>query len=288
MGGRAPRIPSRIYLYALEREGLLDLDRIASYLRDRLGPVSVEIRKDFFSYVLEGIGLEEREEGKGIGRLATDLAGLKVRRPQEKEFFPPPLYGEVAYERERLEGGVGGSGILYDGHRLQQLCWEWLAPEETGLRHFHVIFTGQLFGTWDEDDLRYHARTNICGFPAILSTMGIVVAPAKPKEFYFLKQQLPWGAMDDLALLDLKERFKGRFIDHEDDRMTEVMKGYVMQAIFGQLLGYPFCEDRDCRLFNAHWQEELIRAQLEGAYEFCPSHQQMLESIRGQNIRMTS
>ena len=279
--------PSWVYLYALEKEGQQDLDQIASYLKRWLGPVALEVRKDFFSHMLRGIGPEEREEN--IKCLAKALAGLKVRNPQDQDFFPPPLYGEIAYERERIEEGGGkASGILYDGYQLQQLCWDWLPPSETSLKHFHLIFTCQLFGTWDKDDLRYHARTHVCGFPALLSTMGIVVAPAKPKEFYLLKQQLSWKSMDDLALLDIKEKMKDRFIDHEDDRMTEVMKGYAMQALLGHVLGYPFCDDRDCRLFNAHWQEELIRAQLGGAYEFCPRHREMLDHLREEAIRMTS
>ncbi len=287
MGWGDLRPPSWVHLYAVEKEGQLDLAEIASYLREWLGPVTVEIRKDFFSHILERLEPKEREER--VECLARGLASLKVRNPQEKAFFPPPLYGEIAYERERVGGGDGGgSGILYDGYRLQQLCWELLPPNETSLRHLHLIFNCQLFGTWDEDDLRYHARTHLCGFPALLSTTGIVVAPAKPKEFYFLKQQLSWRTMDDVALLDLKKRFEGRFIDYEDDRMTDVMKGYAMQALLSNVVGYPFCEDLDCRLFNAHWQEELIQAQLEGAYEFCPRHQEMLERLKGAAIRMKS
>ncbi|MFC1860594.1 DUF6775 family putative metallopeptidase, partial [Chloroflexota bacterium] len=114
------------------------------------------------------------------------------------------------------------------------------------------------------------------GVPSIISTTGLVEAPAKPREYYLLKQQYERLGKD---LTELKERFKGRFIDYEDERLTEVMKGYAMQAILYALTGDPFCEDKDCRLYNAHWQEELIFAQLGGEYEFCGRHTRILDSL---------
>jgi len=62
-------------------------------------------------------------------------------------------------------------------------------------------------------------------------------------------------------------------------RLTEVMKGYVAQALAFHLWGDAFCPDKDCRLFNAHWQEELIFAQLKGSYEFCPKHAELLKKF---------
>ncbi|MBI2877123.1 MAG: hypothetical protein HYY20_09605 [Candidatus Tectomicrobia bacterium] len=273
------RPPDHLYLYAPEGEGLLDLEEIVAYVRGKLGKVRVEIRPSFLSQILEGAEPEDR--GRLAQRLAEGMAGLKVRNPLKQDHFPPPLYGEIEYEKERIEAGRAKSGgILYDGYRLQELLGEWIPASESGLRHLHLIFTCQLFGTWDGDDLRYHARTSVYGSPALFSTMGLVEAPAKPKDFYLLKQQVPASQLDDLALLDLKRRFKDRFIDYADERMTEVMKGYVLQAYFGQTMGNPFCEDRGCRLFNAHWQEEVIYAQLNSPYELCPRHRSLLEQQR--------
>ena len=45
------------------------------------------------------------------------------------------------------------------------------------------------------------------------------------------------------------------------------------------LTGNPFCPDKGCRLFNAHWQEELIFAQLESDGEFCPQHTSILDNL---------
>ena len=40
-----------------------------------------------------------------------------------------------------------------------------------------------------------------------------------------------------------------------------------------------FCEDPECRLFNAHWQAELLRAQVESG-RLCPRHQALTGSVR--------
>jgi hypothetical protein len=82
-------------------------------------------------------------------------------------------------------------------------------------------------------------------------------------------------------VLDLETRFKDRFLAHDDERLTEVMKGYVMQAIFYHLTGNPFCQSRDCRLYNAHWQEEVIQAQLKSGPELCSQHQTVIASLAG-------
>ncbi|MBI3600867.1 MAG: hypothetical protein HY097_09560, partial [Nitrospinae bacterium] len=70
-----------------------------------------------------------------------------------------------------------------------------------------------------------------------------------------------------------------KFIEYDDQRMTEVCKGYAAQALFYHIAGEPFCQDKGCRLFNAHWQEELIYSQLESPYEFCKIHTDMLKRL---------
>jgi len=99
-----------------------------------------------------------------------------------------------------------------------------------------------------------------------------VEAPAKPRDFY-LKQQ------PGVNLLTLKEEFKGKFIDYNDPRLTEVMKGYVMQALFFHITGNPFCKNKKCRLYNAHWQEDLIQAQLTSKNDFCAQHEKILTNL---------
>ncbi len=238
--------------------------------------LEVAVRDSFIRYHL-GAPTDE-----ALSTLAQGFARAKVRNPSSQVQDFPPLPGEVEYERRRIaDQGKKAWGLLYDGYELIGILQSLLPHLERNLsQHIHVVFTNQLFGTWDESDQRYHARVSVYGFPSILSTTGIVEAPAKPREYYFLKQQYAALGMHDAAAAALDPQFHGQFIDHEDQRLTEVMKGYVMQAILYHLCGEPFCNDTSCRLYNAHWQQEVIKAQVEGEYDFCPFHQNMLQQLR--------
>lgn len=272
------RLPLTIILYDGGRTEALNLSEIGEYLRNRLKGVKALIRPDLLQFYLSSIPtLEQR--GAEVDRLARELAHTRVRDLTNPGFHFKPLPGEVDYERNRLlNPGRKGFGVLYDAIQLQVLLSRLILPEEDDLEYLHLVFTNQLFGTWDPGDRRFHARVSLYGFPNLISTTGIVEAPAKPREFYLLKRQLELTGPGYLPLYELKRSLGDMFIDHHDPRLTEVLKGYVMQALFFHVTGDPFCENKGCRLYNAHWQEEVLRAQLNGPYEFCPRHQKMLES----------
>ncbi|MBI4301559.1 MAG: hypothetical protein HY664_03040 [Chloroflexi bacterium] len=249
----------------------LDLTQIADYGRRLFPSLNFDVGDSIFGLLRSCAGDDV------LIRWAESFAIAKVRNPMRRGGDFQPLPGEIAYERRRLANPQSrASGILYDGYKLMALLRELIPTAEADLGHLHIVFTNQLFGTWDEGDGRYHARVSLYGFPTIISTTGIVEAPAKPREYYFLKQQYALLGIDDAAALNFGGRFQGRFLEYDDERLTEVMKGYLMQSVFYQLTGDPFCQDKNCRLYNAHWQEEVLRAQLGGQYEFCPFHQQQL------------
>lgn len=145
---------------------------------------------------------------------------------------------------------------LYDGFVMQNKLAEMIPSAEISLAHIHITFTSLLTCTFSEDDWRYHGRAVICGTPSIVSTTGIVEALAKPREFY-LAQMLGGMAADNGSL---KKKFAGRFIDYDDeDKINAASINYALQAIFFFITsGEPFCNNKDCRLLNAHWQEDLI------------------------------
>lgn len=156
---------------------------------------------------------------------------------------------------------------LYDGFVLQRIFAESIPAKEAD--HVQIIFTRLLACTFSEDDWRYHARAIVCGTPSIISTAGIVEAPAKPREFYLAQLG---------GIGDLNERFAGRFIDYGDDRMTAAAIVYALQALFFFVTdGEPFCDDRSCVLYNAHWQKELIH--LIEKKTLCSRHQQMVNKF---------
>ncbi|MDH5174814.1 MAG: hypothetical protein OEW43_06105 [Elusimicrobiota bacterium] len=257
----------KIFLYDGSKTQALNIREIAQYLKENSGGARIEVRNNLVAEVTKGM------DDSSLRKLAEEIARCKIYDLHRPHSTFEPLPAEVEYEKRRLQNSENRSfGVLYDGFKLQALYQELIREEERSWHCLVIIFTDQLFGTWDENNRRYHARVSVYGFPTIISTTGIVEAPAKPREFYLQKQ---WG----IDVNTLKKRFRDKFIDYDDTRLTEVMKGYCMQALFFYILGEPFCEDNKCRLYNAHWQEELINAQLTKP-EFCKKHEMLIDDIR--------
>lgn len=250
----------QIFLYSDSRSKALSVREIRRYLKEKLEKTKIEEKGEFLNCYLKNSADE----------FAKTLASIRIIDVTKPFKYSEPLYGEIEYEKRALKHAAASGGILYDGFMLQSIFYELLPKEEKNLEKVHIIFTDRLLATFDEDDLRYHARVNILGCPSIISTSGIVEAPAKPREYYIERQI---AGSEEL----LKQKYKGRFIDYEDERLTEAAKGYAMQAVFYQLFGEAFCENKSCRLYNAHWQEELINAQLKD--NFCERHEEMLSSL---------
>ena len=261
------RVPSAFHLYEEGDLEALDLQDLGQYLREKTH-IPFQILGDVYSRLPE-------EKTEAVGK---EYARTKVKDPGKELTLGEVLQGEWEYEQRRIRNPKWRIfGILYDGISYQRVISGLINKEKIDFAHCAILFTNQLFATWDVDDQRYHARVSLYGIPSLISTSGLVEAPAKPKAFY-LKRQM--GVPVEL----LKEEYEGRFLDHGDLRITEVLKGYAMQALFFHLTGEPFCEDPDCRLFNSHWQEEVLLSQLDGRYEFCPRHETILKELRERPI----
>ena len=258
-----------IHLYDGSFSASLDLETLADYLRAIVPGTNVHAHGEFLQYYIHA-----DEHWGQIETLAREFSGIKVIDPRQKNRTTVPLPGEVGYEKRRLlNRGRQPAGILYDGGRLLDLFNQLLPEDGRGAHTLHLVLTNQLFGTWSFDDLRFHARTSIYGIPSIISTAGLVEAPAKSRQYYLTRQL---GVSPDV----LEQQFQGQFLVYDDPRITEVIKGYLMQALLYHLTGDPFCDDPNCRLYNAHWQHELIHAQLASPYEFCPRHREALSALR--------
>jgi hypothetical protein len=293
------KIPTSIHLYQEGNLEGLNIEDLGRYLEE----------KTHIPFHIHG-NIYERLSEKRVGAVAKEFAGIKVKDPGKRftplenstiyvgdverkcsfvieggvkapsfltGFIPGvPLQAEIDYEKRRMKDPQWRIfGILYEGVWYQKIVSEIIHQGKFDFNRCTILFTNQLFGTWDRGDLRYHARVSLYAFPNLISTTGLVEAPAKPKGFYLKKQM---GVSVEL----LEEEYQGRFLDHGDVRTTEILKGYAMQALFFHLSGEPFCEDPDCRLFNSHWQEEVLHAQLDGRYEFCPKHEGILSKVREQ------
>jgi len=245
----------------------LDFSEIKQFLElklKNLKDIDIYLRADFFSHFLKN---ETREE------VAEQIAVARIFNAKKQKSNDAPFYHEIEVEKNFLKAPEKKvSGMLYDGLFLKNVCYELIPKSEKKLGFAHIIFLNRLFATFEEND-RYHARAIILGFPSLISAQGIVEAPAKPKEYYLIKTGSP-----QMPPEVLKSRFEGRFLDYGDERLTEAAKGYALQAIFYQLFGEAFCENKSCRLYNAHYQEELINVQLKKRkHELCKKHASMLK-----------
>lgn len=257
-----------LYLYPDLATKRFNLDKLGEYIKTKLPKIKVILRKDFFLYRLGKTTVP-------IDKVAEKLVSARITNLNQERQNTQPLPIEIEYEKNNLLNPVKRKiGILYNGFSFQEVCRGIIPKEELSLGHSQIIFTNQLLATYDENDRRYHLRTSIYGIPNLISTSGIVEAPAKPKEYYHLKN------LGEMATEEWKRKNRDKFIDYNDKRLSEVLKGYLMQAIFYSLTGEPFCKQKNCRLYNAHWQEELIEAQLNKKKEFCNPHQKILDSLR--------
>lgn len=270
--------PEQVFIYVEPRCPQVDFNEIAAFIKGIVGETPVETRGPLLESTLDSPGGEGR-----LSTLATSLARARVRdleAPADGSTMPLP--GEIEYERRRLTNRQSPVfGILYDAYLLGDICREALGGGRSQGNRLNIIFTNQLIGTWDESDCRYHARTALLGMPALVSVSGLVEAPARSTGYYLARRSAEALGLGEQEKLQLIEAFADDCLDHDDARLTEVAKGYAAQAVAYRLTGEPFCDDPGCRLFNAHWQSELLYAQMSGGSDFCIRHREMLSNKKG-------
>jgi len=253
---------SKIILYDEPTVPQIQLQKLRKFITDTF-PVKTEIRKNFF-HNLEEINYEK-------------IASVRIFDLKKPFKIHNPLTEEIQIEIENKDMSNKEEMILYDGFEFQKITSEFIPMEESKEETLHIIFTNKLTCTFDENDFRYHARALIGSNPVIISTTGIIEAPAKPKQYYL-------DLMTDFSkerIEEIKEKYKGEFLEYNDSRISEIIEGYVLQAIMYYETGDAFCEDKGCRLFNAHWQKDLFYSQLENK-KLCNEHQKSIKKLTNQ------
>ncbi|MDF2736809.1 MAG: hypothetical protein K0S93_665 [Nitrososphaeraceae archaeon] len=171
--------------------------------------------------------------------------------------------------------------LLYDGFLIQKFLQKLIENDEKHQQYQHhqqqeltlsninIMITDKLLCTFDEQDWRYHARSLICGNPTLISTSGIVEGIAKPRDYYYKL----YFFKEDLDIVNkLKKEYNGQFINYNDPRINDVIEGLVLQSLFYFInSGDPFCKDTNCRFFNAHFQNDLIRVNIKEK-KICQRH----------------
>lgn len=252
---------SKIFLYDEPSVPEIQLDDLAKSLLENFS-VPVEIRKNIFNSAEENT--------------AKKISSCRIFDIKKPFVTHTPSNDEVDFEKKTFRDTLKNKNIvMYDGYKFQNVIKELIEEGELNLEQLHVVFTNKLTCTFDPGDSRYHGRAIICSNPSIISTTGIIEAPAKPREFYY---EIFTKMIRGLNLEPIKQKYRGSFLENHDKRLGKVAEGYVMQSIFYHLTGEPFCEYSDCRLTNPHWQKDLIHSQIEHG-KLCKKHQKILDEL---------
>jgi hypothetical protein len=236
----------KVRLYAAPTT-VADADEIANWLDSRLG-ASVEVHGRF---------LEDLD-------VARDFARARVLSPYDPE-TGNTMTGIVRYEERALENPERAGGVIYDGFSVQRTLYPHISDGDI----LDIALLDRVLGTWGEDG-RWHKRVAVLGQPALVSVPGLYEAPAKPEEYY--KEKSKYAMAGGVPPREyLENKVKGDFLVEEDPRTTDALKGYALAAYHYATAGEAFCDDPDCRLYDAHKQEDLVRAQLREP-EFCEEH----------------
>ncbi|MGD2106843.1 MAG: hypothetical protein PVH93_04480 [Nitrosopumilaceae archaeon] len=252
---------SKIILYDEPAVPEILLKNLREFLKNTF-PIEVELRENILKY-----------SNESTSQKIAECKIFNLRKNFEKH---APTSEEIAFEKLNIENtGNTENIIMYDGFHLQKVFADLIPDFENTQNVFHVIFTNKLTCTYDYNDYRYHGRALIGANPSIISTTGIIEAPAKPREYYYkLMTNFTRGVNVDFV----KEKFKGTYLEYHDSRLSKIIEGYLLQSIFYYETGEPFCDSKDCKLFNAHWQKDLIYSQLESG-KLCDKHQLVLEKM---------
>ncbi len=252
---------SKIFLYDEPSVPEIKISKLADFIKKTFS-IDIEIRKNIFE--------------KADKTLAKHLASCRIINTKKPFEFHSASIEEIEFENESFKNSSKIKNIvMYDGFELQKLVSNLISKDENTLDNFHVIFTNRLTCTYDFDDYRYHGRAIICSNPSIISTTGIIEAPAKPKEYYM---ELISNMAQGLNVDSIKKKYQGSYLEYHDERISTVIEGYVMQALFYHLTGEPFCENKNCRLFNPHWQKDLLHSQIEIG-KLCEKHEKNLGKL---------
>ncbi|MFP4188343.1 MAG: DUF7001 family protein [Halobacteriales archaeon] len=229
-----------------------DADEIARWLDNRVD-ASVEVRDRFL-------------DGKDV---AHELAQARVLSPYDPE-TGNTMTGIVRYEERALEDPSRAGGVIYDGFAVQRALYPYASGADDGT--LDIALLDRVLGSWG-DDGRWHKRVAVLGRPALVSVPGLYEAPAKPEEYY--KEKSKYAMAGGVPPREyLEEKVDGEFLVEDDPRTTDALKGYVLAGYHYATTGEDFCDDADCRLYDAHRQEGVVRAQLR-ASEFCDEHAAM-------------
>ncbi|WP_179366071.1 DUF6775 family putative metallopeptidase [Nitrosarchaeum sp. AC2] len=258
---------SKVFLYDEPAVTQIQLDKLAVFLNKTFS-IPIETRESILKF-------SKKDTAEKIAACRI----FNLRKPYEKH---NPNKDEIIFEEANFENTSKTENIvMYDGFEIQKVLTELIPEKERNLEAFHIFFTNKLTCTYDNNDYRYHGRALIGANPSIISTTGVIEAPAKPREYYL---ELMTNYAQGINVESIKQKYKGTYLEYNDTRLSQIIEGYLLQAIFYFETGDAFCNKIECRLFNAHWQKDLLYSQLENG-KLCEKHRLMLNKLNEHNSK---
>ncbi len=264
---------SKIFLYDEPAVQEIQISNLKNFLLETF-PVDVEIKECVFH------NLDEKTIEKISACRVFDIGShfkKHIPNKQEIDFEKSVCKNTKMMENttkvedaERIEDVV-----MYDGFEIQNVINSTISQDCLSQNNLHIVFTNKLTCTYDNIDHRYHGRAVICSNPSIISTTGMIEAPAKPREYYLEAMKCKVQGLD---IKSVKKNHSGEFLYYHDQRLSKIAEGYLLQAIFYYITGDAFCDSLDCRLNNAHWQKDLIYSQIKIS-RLCKKHQKILDDL---------
>ena len=251
---------SKIIIYKEPSVPKINLDKIKEFIFKEFR-IKIKIRDNIFNNL-----------DKNTCEKIASTRIFNLKKSFEKH---NPTVNEILIELENKDMSNKEEMALYDGIELNEIIKELIPKEENNQDTLHIIFTNKLTCTFDQNDFKYHARTWIGSNPAIISTTGIIEAPAKPKQYYI-------DIMTNISkesIEEIKKKYKGEFLEYNDPRLPDIVEGILLQIIFYYETGDAFCDNIQCRLFNAHWQKDLFISQIENK-KICEKHEKVLSKMK--------
>lgn len=228
------------------------------------GPEFEDVNYSELIKFIKNYGFSIKREEDLLMKMDTNLftkrmAEIRVLEPDKKYLNENPFPIEIDYEKRNLKSIPRKKGIVYSGNHFLKILQEKLNDISDLKKNWPVYLSDQLLATFEA---RWHIRVMIFGFPVVISVPGIVYGPARSREYYVSAQ---------MGIPETDEDY----IREKDRRKTEVLKGYLFQAIYFYkclLEGkeFKFCENKGCSLYNSHWQNEIFSAQLR--HNLCEKH----------------
>ncbi len=257
--------PVKVHLYeCVNSPENFDIKNVKKYLDNLDIFEEVNISGPFFQRYVED-----------IDEVSKEIAKTRIKNLESMDFEYETTDKIVKFEKGEIKGSSPEKNdVVYDGFKLRRVFMDLVPDRLNNESNVHVVYSNKFFATWKPATERYHARVSVYGRPSIISLAGIVDAPARPRGFYeaFEKD-------GEIEVRNNFEEFDGEFVWYDDERISEIMKGYAMQAVFYNLAGGPFCDDKGCRLYNPHLQRNILEAQMSES-EFCDEHSDILEKMK--------